>query len=245
MTILNYFDFWSAVPLDGTATYTQVSQKTRLPADVVYRVLQHGVNLRLFTEVDLGDGKAGIKHNSRSAALAKSPGLRALVSSTLDDAGAPVMLLHESLRRFSQDKEHLTQNMDESAFALLHKTGVYGEQYERCWDFVENDGEGERKGWRQRQFVEFMKYIKGLFHMEDIVLDAHDWASVGAATVVDVSYKTHIKQLLAYKVLTISRSEAQLATMPSSWPRASLSLRLLCRTCPKCSLFLSRACRQS
>lgn len=178
------------MPLNGSATYAQVAQKTRLPVDVVYRVLQHGVNLRLFAEVDLGDGKTGIEHNSRSAALAKSPGLQALVSSTLDDAGAPVMLLHESLRRFTQDKDSLTQNMDESAFALLHKAGVYGEKYERCWDFVENDGDGDRKGWRQRQFVEFMKYIKGLFHMEDIVLEAHDWASVGGATVVDVSQKS-------------------------------------------------------
>lgn len=186
LNILNYFDFWAAVPLDGTATYGEISQKVRLPEDVVYRLLQHAVNLRIFAEVEAADGTKAIAHNSRSAAMAKSSGLRGLVSCTLDDAGAPVMLMHESLRRFNLDKPKLTENIDETAFALLHKNGPYG-NHTRIWDFVENDGEGERKGWRQRQVVEFMKYLKALFNLDGIVADAQDWKAAGAATVVDVS----------------------------------------------------------
>ena len=56
----------------------------------------------------------------------------------------------------------------------------------------ENDGkfydpEGEKKGWRQRNFVKFMAYIKDLFHTENMVLEAIDWKAEGEVTVVDVS----------------------------------------------------------
>lgn len=185
LNILNYFDFWAAVPLEGAATYADIANKTRLPEDVVHRVLQHALNLRIFCETS--DSPAKIQHNARSAALAKSSGLQALASGILDDAGAPMMVMHEALHRYTRDKPALTQNMDESAFSLLHKSGIYG-SYNSSWQFIENDGAGDQKGWRQRKFVEFMKYIKGLFHLDQIVLGAQDWAAVGKATVVDVSH---------------------------------------------------------
>lgn len=187
LNILNYFDFWTAVPIPGTATYAQIAAHTKLPEEVVYRVMQHAVNLRIFTEVKDADGSFKITHNSRSAALARSPGLQALVSSILDDAGAPMMVMHEALKRSSANKPALSQNVEDSAFALLHKSGVYG-NFTNSWDFIENDGEGANKGWRQRKFVEFMQYIKGLFHLESIVLEAQDWAAAGNATVVDVGF---------------------------------------------------------
>lgn len=52
---------------------------------------------------------------------------------------------------------------------------------------LEKDGEGERKGWRQRKFTEFMDYLKEIFGLEGVVLNSYDWSSVGKAKVVDVS----------------------------------------------------------
>ena len=184
LNILNYFDFWAAVPLREPVTYESIVEKTNLPLEVVTRVLQHAINLRIFSETD--DKPAKVQHNSRSAALAQSPGLQALVSYNLDNAGAPMLVMQEALARYSCGKPELTQNMDESSFPLLHKTGTYG-SYNSSWQFIENDGVGEQKGWRQRKFVEFMRYIKGLFHLEEIVLGAQDWVKAGKATVVDVS----------------------------------------------------------
>lgn len=127
-----------------------------------------------------------ISHTSRSAALAKAPGLAALVQTVLDETSPPMMLLPEALRRFSAGKKELSTKQEETAFQLCHSGGVWGE-YGNTWEFIENDGEGERKGWRARNFVKFMSYIKELFNTEEIVLNAIDWEAAGNATVVDVS----------------------------------------------------------
>lgn len=200
LNILNHFDFWSAVPLGGSASYAEIAQRTSLPQDVVYRVLQHAVTLRIFVETSEPppppaseappspppSSRGGVRHTARSAALARSAGLRALVGTILDDAGAPMMVMNEALRRYSFGRAELTQEMSESAFALLHSGGTFG-KHGNSWELLENDGEGERKGWRQRNFVEFMRYIKEIFHLEGVVLEAHDWKAAGKATVVDVS----------------------------------------------------------
>ncbi|KAI1804354.1 S-adenosyl-L-methionine-dependent methyltransferase [Daldinia bambusicola] len=185
LNILNHFEFWSAVPLEGSASYSEIAQRVSLPEDVVRRVLKHAVTLRIFEETDPGKSSSNVRHNSRSAALARNAGLQALVSSVLDVASTPMMVMPEALNRYSRGKPALTQNMDETSFALMYSGGQFG-KYRTSWDLLENDGEGENKGWRQRKFVEFMAYIKELFHLEGVLLDAYDWKAVGKATVVDV-----------------------------------------------------------
>ena len=181
--------------MDGSASYAEVAQRTRLPQDVVYRVLQHATTLRLFAETEPGKSSSRIQHTSRSAALAKQAGLRALVSSVLDISSAPMMVLNEALERYSLDKPKLTQEMGETSFALLHGggggagNGYTGKIHKNSWDFLENDGEGDKRGWRQKTFVEFMTYIKEIFQLEGIVLDALDWKEKGSAKLVDVSTK--------------------------------------------------------
>ncbi len=81
----------------------------------------------------------------------------------------------------------MTQDLNETAFALFHSTGPFGKKYTNSWEYLENDGEGEVRGWRQAKFVEFMKYIREIFHLEVVVLDAYNWKGAGKATVVDVS----------------------------------------------------------
>ncbi len=97
------------------------------------------------------------------------------------------MVMNEALDRYSRGKSELTQEMSETAFALLHSGGQLSGKHNNSWDFLENDGAGERKGWRQKRFVEFMGYIKGIFHLEGVVLDALDWKAAGSAKLVDVS----------------------------------------------------------
>lgn len=185
LNVLNNFDFWSAVPLAGTASYADIATHVSLPEDVVYRILQHAITLRIFAETEPGKPSSTVKHSSRSAALAQNPGLKALVSTILDDAGAPMMVMNEALRRYSSGKPALTQDMNETSFALFHRAGIYG-SYSNSWEMLENDGEGENKGWRAKNFVEFMRYIKQIFHLGDVLLDALDWEAAGKARVVDV-----------------------------------------------------------
>lgn len=186
LNILNYFDFWSAVPLNGSASYTTIAEHTKLPQEVVQRILDHAMTLRIFAETEPRNPSSQIRHTSRSAALAKNPGLRALVSTVLDDAGPPMTIMTETLRRYSRGKPSMTQDMSQTSFALFHSGGVYG-KYANSWEFIENDGEGENKGWRQRTFTEFMSYIKDIFRLEAVVEKAIDWKAAGKASVVDVS----------------------------------------------------------
>ncbi|KAI4696203.1 uncharacterized protein J4E88_000375 [Alternaria novae-zelandiae] len=184
LNILNQFDFWGAVPVDGEATFEEISRHTKLPLEVVSRVIDHAVTMRFFAK----DSPAAttVRHTSRSAALAKDPGLSALVQTVLDETGPPMLLLPEALRRFSQGKAEPSKDIKETAFRLCHSGGAWGD-YDNSWDFIENDGEGEKKGWRQRNFVKFMAYIKDLFHTENIILNAVDWEAAGEATVVDIA----------------------------------------------------------
>ncbi|KAI0869912.1 sterigmatocystin 8-O-methyltransferase [Hypoxylon argillaceum] len=184
LNILNHFDFWGAVPLDGSASYAEIAEKLSLPRDVVTRTLQHATTLRLFEEV-AGDATR-VRHTSRSAALARQPGLQALVSSVMDVTGAPMMTMPAALERYAKGRAELTQDMGETAFALFHGTGPLGKKHANSWDYLENDGEGERRGWRQQKFVDFMKYIKEIFQLDGIVLHAYDWEAAGPVTVVDV-----------------------------------------------------------
>ncbi|KAK5991391.1 O-methyltransferase lcsG [Cladobotryum mycophilum] len=185
LNILNHFDFWSAVPLDGTASYADIAKHTSLPEEVVQRVLEHAVTLRIFSEKEPKQSPTLIEHTSRSAALAKSAGLRALVSAIVDDSGAPMMVMTEALRKYSYGKPNLSPEMSETAFALLRSGGGLG-KYANSWDLIENDGEGERKGWRQRSFVDFMSYLREIFRYEEIIERAYDWEAAGDINVVDL-----------------------------------------------------------
>jgi hypothetical protein len=192
LNILNQFDFWNAVPVAGEASFEQIAKHVQLPVDVVSRVLEHAVTMRFFTKSS--PIATSVRHTSRSAALAKDAGLVALVQMVLDETGPPMFVLPEALRKYSQGKTELTKNMKETAFKLCHSGGVWG-NFENSWDFIENDGiaegqvgsEKKSKGWRQRNFVKFMAYIRDLFNTEEILYNAVDWAGAGDVTVVDVS----------------------------------------------------------
>lgn len=136
-----------------------------------------------------------------------------------------MMVLNEALDRYSRGKPELTQEMSETAFALLHSGGELSGKHRNSWDFLENDGIGEKKGWRQKSFVEFMSYIKEIFQLEGVVLDAFDWKAAGNTTLVDVSrtlflirtgssFLYYPTRSIGYLQLTHYRSVAQQVQMP-------------------------------
>ncbi|EHA55028.1 hypothetical protein MGG_15777 [Pyricularia oryzae 70-15] len=101
---------------------------------------------------------ASVRYMLCSAAFAKDAGLKALVQMVLDEVPA------------------------QNAAAR----GPAPADCSSSWDIIENDDEGEQKGWRQRNAIEFTAYIKVLFKIESIVPVAIDWKAAGDATVVDL-----------------------------------------------------------
>ncbi|KAF7539379.1 hypothetical protein G7054_g2168 [Neopestalotiopsis clavispora] len=171
LNVLNHFDFWTAVPLDGSASYSDISTHTKLPETC---------------EVEPGKVSSKIQHTSRSAAVLKEPGLRASIAAVLDVTSPSIMILNQALERYSLGKPALTSEIKHTAFALLHSGDVFADKYQTSWEFLENDGTGDKRGWRQKDFVEFMRYIKQIFGLEQLVVDCFDWHAVGEARVVDV-----------------------------------------------------------
>ncbi|KAF2265350.1 S-adenosyl-L-methionine-dependent methyltransferase [Lojkania enalia] len=184
LNIMNRFDFWSAVPLDGSASIADIAKHTSLPEEVVQRVIEHGITLRYFAYAK-PPLASRVQHTSRSAALLKSSGLRALTDSCIELCGPPMMIMPEALEKYAVGKPNLTKNMKETAFALCHSGGNWG-NYVTPWDYIENDGEGEKKGWLQRSFNEWMQYIKEIFNTNDVLLNAIDWRAAGEVKVVDI-----------------------------------------------------------
>ncbi|OAA72429.1 sterigmatocystin 8-O-methyltransferase [Cordyceps fumosorosea ARSEF 2679] len=185
LNLMNHFDFWAAVPLDGSASFAEIAAHAELPEEVVQRVIEHGMTLRLFAPE--GDHKVTrrVRHSSRSAALVKSSGLRALVSTILDDAGAPMLAMNKALELHARGQPALTRDMTKTAFAMHQKGATIG-NYTTSWEYIENDGEGDRKGWRQRNFVEFMRYLKEIFRLETVLENAFDWKALGKSHIVDM-----------------------------------------------------------
>jgi hypothetical protein len=238
LNVLNQFDFWNAVPVGGEATFEEIAKYTELPLEAVSRIIDHAVTMRFFAKPS--PTATSVKHTSRSAAIAKDSGLAALVQMVLDETGPPMFLLPEALRRFSQGKPEITKNMKETAFKLCHSGGAWGD-YENSWEFIENDGEGQNKGWRQRNFVKFMAYIKDLFQTESIILNAVDWKAAGDVTVVDVSSSIDLVERM---LTTTSSAAQQVMTTQFSPPNSPIS-RSSSKIFPKSPPYLKRSFPQT
>ncbi|KAL0935692.1 sterigmatocystin 8-o-methyltransferase [Colletotrichum truncatum] len=186
LNTLNHFNFWSAVPLEGSASYADIAKHVNLPEEVVHRLLEHAYTLRIFEETDpLKPLTTQVRHTARSAALAKNEGLQGLVFNIMNDAGPPMAVLNYALEKFQVGKKELKEDMSETAFALW-QSGELSKGYANSWEMMEEDGEGERKGYRMRSFVKWMNYIKEIFRLEGLVNTAYDWKAAGNLKVVDL-----------------------------------------------------------
>nr|XP_036578576.1 sterigmatocystin 8-o-methyltransferase [Colletotrichum truncatum]KAF6785871.1 sterigmatocystin 8-o-methyltransferase [Colletotrichum truncatum] len=103
----------------------------------------------------------------------------------MNDAGPPMAVLNYALEKFQVGKKELKEDMSETAFALW-QSGELSKGYANSWEMMEEDGEGERKGYRMRSFVKWMNYIKEIFRLEGLVNTAYDWKAAGNLKVVDL-----------------------------------------------------------
>ena len=95
--------------------------------------------------------------------------------------------LPEALRKFSMGKGTASEELDEAAFGLGHL-----DEHSKpvtMWEFLQNDGEGDKKGYRMLRFAEAMQVSSKASKLNfGRIEGGFDWASLGEATVVDVSF---------------------------------------------------------
>ena len=95
--------------------------------------------------------------------------------------------LPEALRKFSMGKGTASEELDEAAFGLGH-LDEHGKPM-TMWEFLQNDGEGDKKGYRMLRFAEAMQVSSKASKLNfGRIEGGFDWASLGDATVVDVSF---------------------------------------------------------
>lgn len=184
--ILNYFDFWNAFPLDGDASVDDLAEKTKLPRDVVRRVLNHATAIRFFDKVNPVAADYRIRHNSHSAVMARNPNLCGEVTNMLDTFGPPILLLARALEKWSVGQESIPLEIGKLPFNYAYSGGLSG-KHDTVWDFVEADGEGDRKGWRQGEMVKAMRWLKDqLDYKVTVLYKMTDWNQPANAHLVDV-----------------------------------------------------------
>ena len=105
----------------------------------------------------------------------------------IDGLAGPLSILNRALEKNFLGKEKLTNEISETPFGMLYNKGGPLGEYKDYYDWLDRDGEGERKGWRQRDMVESLRLAKEKMGAESALLEALDWAGAGKATVVDVS----------------------------------------------------------
>lgn len=186
LNVLNQFDFWSAVPLNGSASYGDIAKHTNLPEEAVRRFLRHSMTLRLFAPEAPGSDQ--VVHTSTTAFIAKNPNFQSWLAHNMEEALPATTKLPEALRRFSSGKEALSEELEETAFALEFKQYPAG-QSGKLWDFLANYGEGPAKGYRLKRFAEAMRatHQASAVDFPGIINKGFDWEGLGNGLVVDVS----------------------------------------------------------
>lgn len=190
LNVLNYFDFWHAVPIDSKegVSFDEISKKVDLPYDVVRRVLEHAISNRFFDKVDhtVKGHDIRVVHNSHSAVLHDNEDLAGDVTNQLDHFGPPLMTLARALEKWTKGKDKLCIEMGKLPFNYAYSGGYLG-KHDTVWEYVEEDGEGDRKGWRQGEMVKAMRYLKTqLDFKETMLFSLTDWNNPPNAHVVNV-----------------------------------------------------------
>ncbi|KAF4439940.1 Sterigmatocystin 8-O-methyltransferase [Fusarium austroafricanum] len=184
MDILNQFDFWAAVPLNGSATYAEIVARVNLPENLVRRVLKYAISIRFFAKD--ANSPDSIIHTSLSAFPAKKPLFQAWIRHHFQEGRPAAVHAAEAFRQFSSGKEKLSEEPLETGFALANIDRL--EKPETYWEYLNRDIEGKSKGWRAAQFSQSMQAASAasVVHIEELLRLGYDWAKLGDATVIDI-----------------------------------------------------------
>ncbi|KAI4190536.1 MAG: hypothetical protein LQ348_003646 [Seirophora lacunosa] len=164
-TILCY-NIHTLVPLDSSATFQELADKTGLPVKKLTRLLRHGMTDRLFSESEPGR----VKHTPATKALAVVPWLVPWALVNMSEVAPAKMHMVDAVAKWpdSEEPEH-------TGFTLANNTSkpmfeVFEEKPERLSRF--------------KDAMTFLHTSPGL--QKSYVLNGFDWASLGNGLIVDV-----------------------------------------------------------
>lgn len=184
LSLLQELDFFSAVPLGGSATYMEIAKHTQLPESLVRRLLRYSMIIHLFAERE--PGSDSIVHTGITAHAARSPEFQAWICHVNVVQPAAQILPQVLKNLYAGGRQSVSEAELESAFCVLDidKTGKPTNHFE----FLKKDEPGRPKGWRELIFAQAIdagRHMPGL-HIEQLLESSFDWDALGEATVVDI-----------------------------------------------------------
>lgn len=183
--VFNRFRFWEAVPINGSASYTEIAEYTNLPEAIVRRFLRLGFTLFVFAEERPGSDR--VVHTAASAHMARSPYINSFVAHCLEDVRPAATVGVMALEKWFAGQQEAVEDVTACAWPLATDDG--NQRGVHIWPFFnEFERPGQPRGFRANRFAEAMQGFGQVSGVKpESVLKMFDWASLGEATVVDVS----------------------------------------------------------
>ncbi|CAI6241297.1 unnamed protein product [Periconia digitata] len=173
--LLNEFNFWDAVPRDGTATYSDIANATNLSESTVRRILRHAFTNRIFAETTPGSGI--IKHTATSVRPLTEPLWRSTIGNMLDEAGKAMMNAGDALRKWGDSPYPAETPLGYTFFPDTKDREM------NYFKWVNEEG----NQWRVERFGKCMEHVtKNPAVRVNTIHDLYDWDGLGNASVIDI-----------------------------------------------------------
>lgn len=91
LDVLQAFNVWNAVPMNGSASYSDIAAKTGLYESLLRRVLRFAMDVHIFDETTLPSGEVHVIHTATSRVPVESPRAQDFIGHYTDDFGRPAV----------------------------------------------------------------------------------------------------------------------------------------------------------
>jgi len=182
LNILNSFNFWDAVPLNGCASFANIAAKTSLPEFTVKRLLRYAFTVNLFAPTSPGSNE--VKHTLFSAFYVREPGARAWTGHNLEEIWPAAAASAAGL------KKHGGKLIEPNACGLSD-TLASGKPF---FQWINEPSQQ----WRVERFGQAMQWMSKSPAMDlNTIFGLYDWEKLGKAKLVDVGGSVgHISYML-------------------------------------------------
>jgi hypothetical protein len=176
LNAMNQLNFWDAVPLSGSASYSAIASKTGVPEEAVKRILRHSMTAHIFAET--APGADTVKHSVMSAAFVHDRKLRSWVAHNLEEVLPAAINLPQALKYYEGNLVEPDRCAGAYTFFRDDKDakGGWFQWYMR-----------PDQRWRAARFGEAMTFMSQSPALNlKMIHRMYDWAALGAATFVDI-----------------------------------------------------------
>jgi 6-hydroxytryprostatin B O-methyltransferase len=165
MRAIEHFKIYKAFPLDGEATFVDISRACNVPEVHLKRLLRHAMTQKIFCEPRPGV----IAHTAASAALVNDSTLCDFVGMQSEELWPAANSVIDAIEKFGESEES-----NHTAFNIAFGTP------DPFYTKISKDS------WRVQRFARAMGAGSGAdgYGMEGLC--SYNWAEIGKGTIVDV-----------------------------------------------------------